>query len=172
MAVTTRKLVRVLIFILYFNILLWVFANGIYFDVFTLTMIILDQIVYVADTLIRPATPREDVDRTTKIIVLLFLLHPFFLTFLFYEHILVTAIFLPILNSPVVAIGGIIIYLIGAGITLTSRRQLGRYGDGTPALKGDHQLLTTGFYKYIRHPLYSGALLGRSSSFRYIWRSF
>ena len=54
-----------------------------------------------------------------------------------------------------------IIFFIGAGITLTSRVQLGRYGDGTTALKDGHSLLTKGFYKYIRHPLYSGALLGR-----------
>ena len=56
---------------------------------------------------------------------------------------------------------GIVLYLMGAGITLTSRTQLGRYGDGTTAIKGDHQLLTNGFYRYIRHPLYSGAFLGR-----------
>lgn len=156
-----RKIVRVIIGLVYFNICLLLLAIGIYSDIFTLTLVIIDQIVYVTDTLIRPATPREGFDSTTKVIGLLFLLHPFILTLLFYENLLVTSIYLPFLNSPFVATTGIVIYLIGASITLTSRTQLGRYGDGTTMLKGDHHLLTKGIYKYIRHPLYSGALLGR-----------
>ncbi len=161
MGYIARKIVRIIIFLFYFNLCLWILANGIYFEVFTLTLVVLDQILYIADTLIRPATPREDVDSTTKMIVLLFLLHPFFLILLFYENLLLTNIFLSFLNGPIISIVGIIVYLIGAGITLASRVQLGRYGDGTTALKDGHSLLTKGFYKYIRHPLYSGALIGR-----------
>lgn len=161
MADSARKIVRVLLYLLYYNLWLLVFAYGIYFDSFMLILIALDQILYAADTLIRPVTSREDIDSTTKMVGLLFLLHPFILILLFYESLLLTSVYLPLLNAPLIAVIGIVIYLIGAGITLTSRTQLGRYGDGTTAIKGDHGLLTSGFYKYIRHPLYSGALLGR-----------
>ncbi len=158
---TARKIVRVVVFLVYFNLCLWILANGIYFELYMFILVVVDQIVYIADTLLRPRTPREDIDRTTKMIVLLFLLHPFFLTLLFYENVLFTAVYLPFLNNPFFAIIGIILYLFGGGITLTSRRNLGRYGDGTTELKREHQLITDGFYKYSRHPLYSGALLGR-----------
>ncbi|MFW9845899.1 MAG: methyltransferase family protein [Candidatus Thorarchaeota archaeon] len=156
-----RKLAKALIYLAYYNICLLLFASGIYLNIITLVIIALDQIVALADVMIRPSTPREDMDTTTRLVGLLFLLHPVFLGILFYENLFLTSILLPALDTPVISFIGIIIYIIGAIVVLRSRIQLGRYGDGTPALKEDHHLLTEGIYNHIRHPLYSGGMIGR-----------
>lgn len=152
---------KALIYLIYYNICLLLLASGIYLNMITLTIITLDQIVALADVMIRPATPREDMDTTTRLVGLLFLLHPFFLSILFYENLFLTPILLPALDTPVISYIGIIVYFVGAIVVLRSRTQLGRYGDGIPGLKEDHHLLTEGIYDYIRHPLYSGGMLGR-----------
>ncbi|MHA2068364.1 MAG: methyltransferase family protein [Candidatus Thorarchaeota archaeon] len=159
--VLIRKLVKALIYLTFYNICLLIFASGIYLNIITLTIIALDQIVAFADIMIRPATIREDIDTTTKFVGLLLLLHPFFLVMLFYENLFLTSILLLTLDTPVVSYLGIILYIVGGIVVLRSRIQLGRYGDGTAALKEDHKLLTEGIYNHIRHPLYSGGLIGR-----------
>ncbi len=156
-----RKIVRMSIYLAYYNICLLIFATDIYINIITLTLIVLDQLVAAADTLMRPTTPREDIERTTRMIGLLFLLHPFFLVFMFYDNLLVTSTLLVILNNPIISYIGIIVFVIGGLIVLLSRKQLGRYGDGTTALKGNHTLLTQGLYNYIRHPLYAGGMISR-----------
>ena len=156
-----RKIVKASIYLMYYNFGLLIFASGVYFNVITLTIITLDQIVVFADIIIRPATPLEDADASTKMVGLLLLLHPFILAIIFYEQLYLTSVFLPILNNPLISYMGIAIYIVGGLVVLRSRSQLGRYGDGTTKLKEDHQLLTEGLYNHIRHPLYSGAMLGR-----------
>ncbi|MFW9886609.1 MAG: methyltransferase family protein [Candidatus Thorarchaeota archaeon] len=156
-----RKLVKALIYLTYYNICLLILASGIYLNMISLTAIALDQIVVFADVMIRPSTPLEDADTTTKLVGLLLLVHPFFLGILFYENLFLTSTLLLALDAPVISYIGIIVYVVGAILVLRSRIQLGRYGDGTPALKEDHHLLTDGIYSYIRHPLYAGGMLGR-----------
>ncbi len=156
-----RKLVKSMIYLTYYNICLLIFASGIYLNIFTLTIIALDQIVAFGDVMIRPSTPIKDADTTTKIVGILLLLHPFFLVLLFYDNIFLTWILFPAFDTPVVSYIGIIVYIVAGILVLRSRIQLGRYGDGTTKLKEDHQLLTKGIYNYIRHPLYSGAIIGR-----------
>lgn len=161
MRIVARKVVGVLTFLTYYNICLLIFANGIYFNVITLTIIALDQIVAAADTLIRPVTPREGMDRSTRMVGLLFILHPFFLALLFYENLFFTSTYLVMFDNPIVSYIGIIVYIIGGIIALRSRSQLGRYGDGTTKIKDSHEMITSGIYNHIRHPLYSGGILGR-----------
>ncbi|MFW9921403.1 MAG: methyltransferase family protein [Candidatus Thorarchaeota archaeon] len=156
-----KKFVKALVYLTYYNICLLILANSIYLDLITLTIIVLDQLVAFADIMIRPSTPLEDADTTTKIVGILLLLHPFILGILFYENLFLTSIYLPTLDTQIISYIGIIVYMVGGAVVLTSRIRLGRYGDGTTAIKGDHQLLSDGIYKHIRHPLYSGALLGR-----------
>jgi protein-S-isoprenylcysteine O-methyltransferase Ste14 len=159
--VLIRKLVKALIYLTYYNICLLILASGIYLNIITVTIIALDQITALVDVMIRPATRREDIDTTTKLVGFLLLFHPFFLAIIFYENFFLTSIILPALDIPVISYVGIFVYIVGAIVVLRSRIQLGRYGDGTPALKEDHRLLTEGIYNYIRHPLYSGGMIGR-----------
>ena len=156
-----RKALRVVIYLIYYNICLLLVASPVYLNFLTLIIVALDQFVFAADTLIKPVTPREKADFTTKIIGLLFILHPFLLALLFYDNLFLTSIYLMILDAPLISYIGIAIYISGALITLTSRIQLGRYGDGTIAIKDEHELLTNGVYQHVRNPLYFGALLGR-----------
>ncbi|MFW9768412.1 MAG: methyltransferase family protein [Candidatus Thorarchaeota archaeon] len=159
--VLIRKIVKALMYLTYYNLPLLILASGIYLNIVNLTIIALDQIVVFADIMIRPATPLEDADTTTKLVGILLLLHPFFLIILFYENLFLTSIYLPILDVPVISYIGIIVYIVGGILVLRSRTQLGRYGDGTTKLKEDHQLLTEGIYNHIRHPLYAGGMIGR-----------
>ncbi|MFW9789490.1 MAG: methyltransferase family protein [Candidatus Thorarchaeota archaeon] len=156
-----EKIPKALIYLTYYNIPLFILASGIYLDIITLTIIALDQLVVFADIMIRPATRREDIDTTTRLVGLLLLLHPFILVILFYENLLLTPILFLALDTPVVSYIGIIVYIVGGILVLRSRIQLGRYGDGTPELKEDHHLLKEGIYNHIRHPLYSGGMIGR-----------
>lgn len=54
---------------------------------------------------------------------------------------------------------GVAIAVVGAAFTLWARATLGRNWSGTITVKRDHQLMTTGPYAIVRHPIYSGLLL-------------
>ena len=47
----------------------------------------------------------------------------------------------------------------GVALVLWSRRHLGRFWSARIMLKVDHQLIRSGPYAHVRHPLYSGMLL-------------
>ncbi|MEO8358973.1 MAG: isoprenylcysteine carboxylmethyltransferase family protein [Vicinamibacteria bacterium] len=63
-------------------------------------------------------------------------------------------------------IGGLTRYWIavavvaaGLGLSIWARRALGRNWSGTVAVKEDHELIQSGPYVWVRHPIYSGILL-------------
>jgi protein-S-isoprenylcysteine O-methyltransferase Ste14 len=47
----------------------------------------------------------------------------------------------------------------GLGFAVWARRHLGRNWSGTVTTKNDHELVRTGPYRFVRHPIYSGILL-------------
>ena len=49
--------------------------------------------------------------------------------------------------------------LLGIGFRLLAIKQLGRFFTVDVTIRENHQLLQTGFYKYLRHPSYTGSLL-------------
>jgi len=55
----------------------------------------------------------------------------------------------------------IIVILLSAGllVAIVARRTLAKNWSGAVALKEDHELITTGLYQYVRHPIYTGMLL-------------
>jgi len=55
---------------------------------------------------------------------------------------------------------GFALTLIGLTLALWARIHLGQYWSDKVVLKFDHQLVRTGPYAYMRHPIYSGVLLG------------
>lgn len=66
--------------------------------------------------------------------------------------------FLP--DLPVIAYVGFASTLVGLSVALWARIHLGQYWSDKVVLKVDHQLIRTGPYAYMRHPIYSGVLLG------------
>jgi protein-S-isoprenylcysteine O-methyltransferase Ste14 len=69
-----------------------------------------------------------------------------------------------LLASPVVALIGTLLCAVGIGFAMWARMVIGRNW-GTPmTLKQGHELVTTGPYAYVRHPIYSGVLLAMSGS--------
>ena len=62
--------------------------------------------------------------------------------------------------------GGPVTHWIGAAVvaaglafTVWARVHLGRNWSGTVTVKNDHELVRSGPYRFVRHPIYSGALL-------------
>jgi protein-S-isoprenylcysteine O-methyltransferase Ste14 len=54
---------------------------------------------------------------------------------------------------------GVLITWIGVGIAIWARRHIGKNWSGLVTLKQDHQLVCTGPYRWVRHPIYTGLLL-------------
>ncbi len=62
-------------------------------------------------------------------------------------------------NSPVVPILGAILFLAGLGLAVWARIYLGRNWGMPMTQKDEPELVTSGPYRYVRHPIYSGILL-------------
>jgi protein-S-isoprenylcysteine O-methyltransferase Ste14 len=67
--------------------------------------------------------------------------------------------FLPVEGLPIFAALGAIVCLMGLLFTAWAREHLGRNWSATVTLKKDHELITTGPYGWVRHPIYTGLLL-------------
>lgn len=64
--------------------------------------------------------------------------------------------------------------LCGAGIAFAiwARAHLGRNWSGTPSMKEGHELVTSGPYRFVRHPIYTGiiaAILGSALVVGTVW---
>jgi len=56
-------------------------------------------------------------------------------------------------------------------IALGSRVQLGRQGSGRLKIQEEHELIKRGIYKYLRHPMYLGGIIG-VIGFSFVFRGF
>ena len=63
--------------------------------------------------------------------------------------------------TPLPALGwiGAALTAIGIGFAIWARVHLGRNWSSRPAMKEHHELVTTGPYAYVRHPIYAGIML-------------
>ena len=57
----------------------------------------------------------------------------------------------PTVNAP--------LFAVSLGVRLTAIRTLGRFWSLNLEIRGDHQLVREGIYRYMRHPAYSAIML-------------
>ena len=67
-------------------------------------------------------------------------------------------------QSNAVQVIGIIVTALGLLLAIWARVHLGRYWSGTIAIKQDHRLIRTGPYAWVRHPIYTGLLVGMAGT--------
>ena len=63
-------------------------------------------------------------------------------------------------ESPGILWAGVLVTGLGVGIGMWARLSLGTNWSGMVTLKKDHELIRTGLYRWIRHPIYTGILAG------------
>jgi protein-S-isoprenylcysteine O-methyltransferase Ste14 len=61
--------------------------------------------------------------------------------------------------GPVLSSIGVILTVAGMAFLVWGRQSLGRNWSQTVAVKQDHELVTSGPYRFMRHPMYAGGLL-------------
>lgn len=59
---------------------------------------------------------------------------------------------------------GVVLTAAGVTFAIWARRYLGANWSGVPSLKKGHELVTTGPYSAVRHPIYTGIMLGMIGS--------
>jgi len=133
-------------------------------EVYTVSIYVLylltNYIIAFTDTMIRPLTKERNPSKIYDFLILLmFLLSPFLLIAAFYENKLLISTILPFWDNLIVSYIGFVIYLSAGILVIVGRVQLGKFGSGELITEEDHKLNTEGVYKYIRNPMYSGALI-------------
>jgi protein-S-isoprenylcysteine O-methyltransferase Ste14 len=70
--------------------------------------------------------------------------------------------FLP--EAPATYWTGVVIVVVGLLFAIWARNVLGRNWSGTVTLKENHELIRSGPYRYVRHPIYTGLLIAFAGS--------
>jgi protein-S-isoprenylcysteine O-methyltransferase Ste14 len=63
-------------------------------------------------------------------------------------------------HSPVLAAIGAVVFAVGLGLAVWARIHLGRNWGMPMTQRAEPDLVTAGPYRFVRHPIYSGLLLG------------
>lgn len=63
----------------------------------------------------------------------------------------------PLPTSPGLFASGIVVLLVGVAIRQWSHVTLGRFHRGVVTVHDDHELITSGPYRWVRHPMYAGS---------------
>jgi protein-S-isoprenylcysteine O-methyltransferase Ste14 len=75
-------------------------------------------------------------------------------------------------NSPVAQVVGLILFAAGLGLAVWARIYLGRNWGMPMTERAEPELITSGPYRFVRHPIYSGlllALLGTALATNLYW---
>jgi len=158
--ISKKILLFLILQIMYPNIFYILLVPEIYTVSIYVLYLLMNYIIAFADSLIRPLTKERNPSKIYDFLILLmFLLSPFFLIAAFYENKLLISSMLPFWDNLIVSYIGFVIYLSAGIFVIVGRVQLGKFGSGELITEEDHKLNTEGVYKYIRNPMYSGALI-------------
>ncbi|MFX0051127.1 MAG: methyltransferase family protein [Candidatus Hodarchaeota archaeon] len=152
-----RKLFFIIFFyVIYYNLVFFFFKPVIFNDIIYLIYIMILYIAGSIDTLLRPLEKeKREEEHYAQLIVFLFLANPFLFVLAIEENDILFSTRLDALSWI-----GLFIYFLAAIVIIIARVNLGKQGIGTLVVRENHELITTGLYKYLRHPMYSGTLLG------------
>lgn len=67
-------------------------------------------------------------------------------------------------NAPATFYVGVAVLAFGLGFSVWARRVLGRNWSGIVTVKQDHELVRSGPYRRVRHPIYTGLLIAFAGS--------
>ncbi len=62
-------------------------------------------------------------------------------------------------HNKAVLIAGTILCALGLAFAVWARRHLGKNWNIEPSIQQDHELVTSGPYRFVRHPIYTGLLI-------------
>lgn len=154
----------------YFNILLLLLVPAVYQSLVHLAYLLLFYGAALIDNIVRPVPEKKELDPYTRTLLVFFGIQPFLFALAFYENLFLISVFVPAYDNWLVAFAGLVLYVVAAGISVGSRVQLGTQGSGRIEIRQDHNLVTTGMYGLVRHPMYLGGLLG-TVAFGLVFRS-
>lgn len=63
-----------------------------------------------------------------------------------------------------IAVAGVVLTAAGVAWAMWARLHLGANWSGTVSIREQHELIRTGPYRWMRHPIYSGVLLGMAGT--------
>jgi protein-S-isoprenylcysteine O-methyltransferase Ste14 len=63
-----------------------------------------------------------------------------------------------------IAVAGIVVTAAGVALAMWARLHLGDNWSGTVSIREQHELIRSGPYRWMRHPIYSGILLGMAGT--------
>ena len=146
--------------LVYPNIFYILLVPEIYLVPIYVIYLILSYVIKLADALVRSLTKERSSSKIFNfLILLLFLLAPFFLIGAYFENILFISSFIPVWDNIIVSYIGFFLYLSGGIFSVIARAQLGRFGTAELITEEDHQLFTQGAYRHVRNPMYAGSLV-------------
>ena len=61
--------------------------------------------------------------------------------------------------NPAISVFGVLLCVAGIAFLVRGRHHLGRNWSQTVAIKEEHELVSSGPYRYVRHPMYTGGLV-------------
>lgn len=105
---------------------------------------------------------KRSVYRQSRTSRLLFLVGLVILAYVIFHAMPLAVRVLP--NTLATQIVGMVVCAVGIAIAIRARRVLGANWSGIVTLKEDHELIRRGPYRFVRHPIYSGVLLGAAGS--------
>ncbi len=152
------KLIGVPILFVFVNFGFLLFAREVFSQTQTLIPILLFNVIISADIVIRPTSRKKD-EYNRIVLIISFLAMPVGVTLPYFENKVLMEIILSLPTSIWIPIIGTGFLMVGGILLLVSRLQIGKYGGPRIVIEETHQLITTGMYRYIRHPMYLGFLL-------------
>ncbi len=78
----------------------------------------------------------------------------------FFPRFHVSVLARPFHTSDALATAGFVLVVLGLAFSAWARDVLGRNWSGRVIIQDRHQLITSGPYAYVRHPLYTGIIVG------------